>query len=387
MIEAIPLDRIEESAMRLRSHFDSIRLKELTDDVAQRGVEVPVLVRPHLSTRGQFELVCGSRRLRAARAAGLADIPAIVRPLSDLDVLQAQIAESSPARDALHPLEEAIAFQRLLQEGLPPSQVALLIGKSPTYVYERLRLQALCPQAKEAFLQNELALATALLLCRLPSQQAQVQALGLIVGKDLTAEEANRRIRAQCLLLLKEAAFDPVDRSLGIPCTACPKNTLVQQNFFEAPSEAICLDPECYRKKTERHWQQCKAQDPQESAIVQDKAGPKLFRHGDLVSDQWVDIETLPGPTAGSLLVQDDKGRPRRVAKRSPPEMLWQLGQLVQNRGLSPALVRYALAWVRAQRGISTPIESEDSDLLGLLLQEVLQGAPASQIALFLEDA
>lgn len=367
MIEAIPLDRIEESEMRLRSLFDSVRLKALTDDVVQHGVEVPVLVRPHPYVSGRYELVCGARRLRAAQAAGLQSIPCIVRPLGIIDALQAQLAES--ARQEFHPLEESNAFQRLLQEGLPASQIALLVGKSTTYVYERLSLQSLCPQAKQAFLDGRLpGLSTALLLCRLPGQQAQCRALDLIADKALTVEEANRRIRTQCLLLLKDAPFDPTDRKLGVPCTSCPKNTVVQTNFFEVFTEATCLDPECYRKKTERHWEQGS------------KGGPNLFRHGDL-SDPG-DVENLPDPVPG----QEGKGRPRRVAKRSSPEILRQLGQQVQERGAPPALLRYTLAWVRTQRGDCTPIESEDSTLLGLLLQEVLQGAPAPQISRFLED-
>src|SRR5690349_17174572 len=107
LFDLIAIDSIDESSTNPRKTFDKKELDELAEDIKIHGVLQPVLVRP----RGvRYELVFGTRRLRAARAAGLKIIPSTVRELDDATALELQIVENAKRAD-IHPLEEAEAYE------------------------------------------------------------------------------------------------------------------------------------------------------------------------------------------------------------------------------------------------------------------------------------
>jgi ParB/RepB/Spo0J family partition protein len=171
-VRLIPLSLIDESPSNPRRTFGDIF--DLAQNIQVHGVLQPVQVRPRGS---RYELVFGHRRCRAAKEAGLLEVPALVRELSDEAVLEMQVVENGQRED-VHPLEEAEGYERLLKaKGGSAAAVATVTGKSLAYVYGRLKLCALCPEARKMFLAGKVDASTALLVARIPSKELQLQAL------------------------------------------------------------------------------------------------------------------------------------------------------------------------------------------------------------------
>jgi ParB/RepB/Spo0J family partition protein len=151
---------------------------ELVASVREVGVLQPVLVRPwgpaDLATT--YSLVFGHRRLRAAKAARLEKIPAIVREMSDVEVLEAQLVENA-ARAGVHPLDEGLAYVRLAEMGRSVEEIAAKVGRSRATVYARMKLCDLAPKVRAAFEQGKLEASHALLLARVPTRALQEEAL------------------------------------------------------------------------------------------------------------------------------------------------------------------------------------------------------------------
>ena len=141
----IPVAEISPNPHQPRVHFDEESLIELASSIAQIGVLQPILVRA-VAGQASFELIAGERRWRAAGRAGLATIPAIVRTGDDdLGSVEKALVENLHRKD-LTPLEEAAAFQQLIEDfGLTHEQVADRIGKSRSAVSNTLRLLGLPP--------------------------------------------------------------------------------------------------------------------------------------------------------------------------------------------------------------------------------------------------
>ena len=160
----------------------------MTESVKKHGVLQPPLVRPSPDGGGQFELVAGERRWRAAQAAGLVEMMTICRPLSDREALEIQVIENLQRAD-LHPLEEAEGYERLLTEHeYTAATIADKVGKSATYVYARLKLCALTSANRKLFYDCKLNPSTALLLARIPVPELQDEA-----GKEITKSQYNAK--------------------------------------------------------------------------------------------------------------------------------------------------------------------------------------------------
>jgi ParB family transcriptional regulator, chromosome partitioning protein len=141
MLVDVPLDAIVPNPHQPRVHFDEETLEDLAESIRQIGVLQPVILRP--SESGQFELVAGERRWRAARRAGLHSIPAIVRTLEEVASVEQALVENLHRQD-LTALEEASAYQQLIEDfHLTHEQVALRVGKSRSSVTNTLRLMQL----------------------------------------------------------------------------------------------------------------------------------------------------------------------------------------------------------------------------------------------------
>lgn len=136
-----------------RRHFDEDALNELAGSIAKRGVIQPVIVRP--LDGGGYQLVAGERRWRAAQKAQLHEIPAIIRDLSDRDVMALALIENIQRED-LNPIEEARAYNRLAEiEGLTQAEIARLVEKSRSHVANLQRLLSL-PDGVIAYLEQGL---------------------------------------------------------------------------------------------------------------------------------------------------------------------------------------------------------------------------------------
>lgn len=256
----VALELLVESPTNPRRRPDPAADEDLAKSVEKLGVLQPVLARPRkgpiAEQRGELELVFGHRRLRAARKANRATIPVVVRELSDLEVLEAQLVENAQRAD-VHPLDEADGYKRLRDEhGKTVDEIAARIGKSRASVYARLKLCELVGAARKAFEAGKIEASHALLLARIPGEKLQAEALKSITyhgGTVASYRDAADRIQRNFMLRLSDAPFKITDAELvpkAGPCTTCPKRTGNQRELFaDVKGADVCTDPVCFGEK------------------------------------------------------------------------------------------------------------------------------------------
>ena len=143
----IPIDLVQRNPGQPRKHFDEGELNELANSIRSHGILQPILVRP--IPGGKFEIVAGERRWRAAQRAGLHSIPAVVRELNEVEVLEISIVENVQRTD-LNPIEEAQGFQALIDRfGRTQQDIAEAVGKSRPHIANMLRLLTLPDDLQE----------------------------------------------------------------------------------------------------------------------------------------------------------------------------------------------------------------------------------------------
>jgi ParB family transcriptional regulator, chromosome partitioning protein len=267
-----PLATITPSTRNVRQSFDEKGLAELTASIKKMGVLQPILVRP-LATKGKqerFEIVAGERRWRAAEAAGLTEIPAHIKVMSDAEALDAQLIENLQ-REHLHPLDEAAGFLRLKDERqLNVRAIAARLGKDARYVARRLALNHLIPEACADYRAEHLELAHALELCRL-APEIQHEALAACYETKWEGNEAvpdktrparhvlylQNWLRKNVHLNLARAPFLLEDARLredGLTCLNCPQRTGRDKTLFADLKESgVCLNPFCFQAKVQSY--------------------------------------------------------------------------------------------------------------------------------------
>lgn len=168
----VPITSVTESKTNPRRHFSEQGMKELTDSVRGSGILVPLIV---VAEGKGYEIVSGARRFRAATAAGLSTVPVIVRDLTKEQVLEAQVVENLQRED-VHPLDEAKGYETLMKVAkYDVGRVAASVGRSVKYIYDRVKLLALSPEAQELFWNGHITAGHAILLARLShSEQKRV---------------------------------------------------------------------------------------------------------------------------------------------------------------------------------------------------------------------
>jgi ParB family chromosome partitioning protein len=191
-LAAIPVRDIAPNAQQPRKEFRQEDLDELTHSVKEFGVLQPIVVRPQTATPGgaPYELIMGERRLRAATAAGLETIPAVVRDTADEDMLRDALLENLH-RANLNPLEEASAYQQLLNDfGITQQQLADRLGRSRPQVTNTLRLLKLPEKLQVQVASGVLSAGHARALLAVNTPEAQIRLADQIVKKALTVRQA-----------------------------------------------------------------------------------------------------------------------------------------------------------------------------------------------------
>lgn len=258
----LPVSLLDPCLLNPRKSYAPGKIEELATSIRSVGVLQPLTARPKAG--GRYEVIIGFRRYLAAKLAGLATVPAIVRDLSDADALEIMLAENL-LREDLPPVDEADGFKVLNQEsGWDPTEIAAHTGKDLTYVTERLRL-ADCPkETKTAIRERRLTLHHALLLVRLGDAEVIAEATRACLrgrgdSKPLTVAETRQLLEQRYLLRLTAAPF-PVDQPLAgaAACLECPKRASAQGALFPN-SEALtrddrCLDRLCFEGKRDAHF-------------------------------------------------------------------------------------------------------------------------------------
>jgi len=167
--QQLTTDVIHESPTNPRRSFTEAGLDDLTASVRRHGVLQPLLVRPN---GDGYVLIAGARRLRAAKLAGCATVPARVLELDDAAADEATIIENLHRED-IHPLDEGLSFQRLVAGGRPIDEVAAALGKSKGYVYQRISLTRLVPKVHDLLARDVLPLIYALKIAVVPAEQQE----------------------------------------------------------------------------------------------------------------------------------------------------------------------------------------------------------------------
>jgi ParB family transcriptional regulator, chromosome partitioning protein len=263
-VRLVPIDDIDPSPRNRTAR----NVDELVESVRQHGIQQPVKLRP----KGKrFEIVYGERRYRAAKLIGLKELPATVEDLSEEEAHELRIVENA-CREDPHPLEEAEAYEALLAmkdaRGRPlhsADALAKLVGRSPQYVYSRLKLMALGPAMREAFRKGQLTTTTAFLVARAVPPALQDEALAelrsefedLREGEPFPADDLSYLVEQRYLTRLDRAPFSTDDAKIvpeAGPCSKCPKRTGNQPRLFSDEAAAdTCTDLVCFRKKVAAH--------------------------------------------------------------------------------------------------------------------------------------
>ena len=182
----LPLDRIRPNKDQPRRTFDDVELAELADSIRQNGVLQPLLVRD----RGDYyEIVAGERRYQAARAAGLDEVPVIIRDISDDDVFKLALIENLQRSD-LSPLEEANGYRQLIKEkGLTQEELAKILSKSRSTITNTLRLLDLPEEVQELVETGQLTAGHARAILAVPDEEGRIVLAKRVVSERLSVRQ------------------------------------------------------------------------------------------------------------------------------------------------------------------------------------------------------
>lgn len=189
----IPIDRVRRNPHQPRVDFHEDGLAELAASIAEHGVLQPIVVRG--SADGGYELIAGERRLRAARTAGLTQIPAVVRDSSASELLELALVENIQRSD-LNPIEEASAYRELIDRfGLSHEAVARQVGKSRVAVSNALRLLDLAPETRKAIVEGRISEGHGRALAALTIPELQRAVLQVVLERHLSVRQTEELVR------------------------------------------------------------------------------------------------------------------------------------------------------------------------------------------------
>ena len=196
LVRELPTDTVVPNERQPRDRVDEEALAPLVASVEQLGVLQPILVRP-AGVGGRYELIAGERRWRAARQAGLATVPALVRTADDLGSLEQALVENLHRED-LTALEEAAAYQQLVDDfGMTQEQVAERVGRSRPAVANTLRLLQLPPEIQRLVADGALSAGHARALLGVEDRSFQVGLAERAAKEGLTVREVEQAVRAR----------------------------------------------------------------------------------------------------------------------------------------------------------------------------------------------
>ena len=184
----LPIYKVEPNPDQPRQEFDEVELQALSDSISVHGVIQPLTVRE--MPNGYFQIIAGERRWRAARMAGLSDVPVVVIEADDRKAMELALIENLQRQD-LNPVEEALGYQTLMEEyGLTQEDTARQVGKSRSAVANTLRLLALTPEVLELLKTGEITAGHARAILSLKSEKKQMEAAKKIMALSLSVRQA-----------------------------------------------------------------------------------------------------------------------------------------------------------------------------------------------------
>ena len=224
----VPVATITPNPMQPRTTFEPDTLAELAASVEEHGVIQPLIVTQQGPER--YQLIAGERRWQAARMAGLATVPVIIKEATPQEALELALVENIQRAD-LNPLEEASAYRQLVDEfGLTQEQVAGRVGKSRVAVTNTMRLLRLPAEARQALAGGSIREGHARALLALPVEEDQLLALGVVVSRALSVRQTEELVRR----LLAEP--QPKEKE-----PASPETQALEEDFREMLGTKVSL--------------------------------------------------------------------------------------------------------------------------------------------------
>lgn len=188
----VKISRVEPSRTQPRKNFDEDSLQELADSIKQFGLLQPILVQDR---KEYYEIIAGERRWRAAKLAGLKEIPVIIKSYTNQEIVEISLIENIQRED-LNPIEEALAFKRLLEEfHLKQDEVAERVSKSRTTVTNSLRLLKLCDEVQQMIINDMLSTGHARALIPIEDAEIQLQLAQRIFDEKLSVREVEKIVK------------------------------------------------------------------------------------------------------------------------------------------------------------------------------------------------
>ncbi len=188
----VKIAKVEPNRDQPRKNFDEDALQELADSIKQFGLLQPILVQDR---KDYYEIIAGERRWRAAKLAGLKEIPAIIRNYTDQEIVEISLIENIQRED-LNPIEEALAYKRLLEEfHLKQDEVAERVSKSRTAVTNSMRLLKLCDNVQQMIIDDMLSTGHARALIPIEDEEIQLQLAQRIFDEKLSVREVEKIVK------------------------------------------------------------------------------------------------------------------------------------------------------------------------------------------------
>ena len=188
----VKVSKIEPNKEQPRKNFDEDALIELSESIKQHGMLQPILVQER---KGYYEIIAGERRWRAAKLAGLKEVPVIIKKFSDQEIVEIALIENIQ-RENLNPIEEAIAYKRLLNEfNLKQDEVAERVSKSRTAVTNSMRLLKLDERVQQMVIEEKLSTGHARALLAIEDLELQYQTACKVFDESLSVREVEKLVK------------------------------------------------------------------------------------------------------------------------------------------------------------------------------------------------
>lgn len=251
----IKVSEAKQSPTNTKGRTEGKAFDELVASIKEKGVLQPVLARPMIGGGkiGKYEVVAGNRRLAAAREAGLEEIPAQIVDMTDAEAMEAQIVENLQRSD-IHPMDEGHAYRNLIEASkMEVVAVAAKVGKSESYVKQRLYLTNLEPKAEASYRKGEINDGHAVLIAKLGSAD-QEKALKAATDRYnvMTVKELKEWIDANVYTSLDNQPWIKDAEMMKVvgECKECEPN---RASLFGAVKEGACTDTKCWNRKMEAY--------------------------------------------------------------------------------------------------------------------------------------
>lgn len=368
-IIAIPLDRLQECPHNPRRTYNEATLQELAESIQSQGMLQPIVVRELPNSLLRYEIVCGHRRARAANMAGLTEISAVVREMTDEQADIARLHENQDRED-VHYLEVADAIARMATEySLNITQLADRIGRPATYVRANLAMAKLHPVVRAECLKGVIGTEVATLIARIP-QALQPKAMDRCLETQYHEDGHPKKcrsfrycrdeLRRAFTVPLVDAQFDTDDNSLArsyggsgscATCQLCSDNDTGLQDL----GAFLCASPECFQAKQAQHEEAELARLRAQGRLVEGQEAIELMNSGTVVTE----TSFVAGP-AGPVRL-GDLVKAAAEAGHDVPDVKTAHLQGPHTAKLVDFLPREQVAELQALMGVKSKREDDDT--------------------------